>query len=550
MPLILAARDDNTVETISEDDLYKYTRHRWAINESSRLEERYLKFDLQALLKAAVAACFSNGARYCTKILKCKEGMNNKAYILTMDNGTEVLAKLPNPCAGPSFYITASEVATRTFLRDALSISIPRIIARSANRSNPVGAEYIIEEKAAGEPLGNFWKSLDTLPMNDRMAIVDNILEIEKKLTFIKFAKSGCIYFREDISNSEPLQTNPPLSSQILDRFTMGPLVSNEFWSGQKAGMDLNRGPFEMPEQFIDAIARNERKFIKEYATPRMNYHCSLKKAELPHEMLSLLDRYLQLTPAMVPSQLTENVDIHSPTLWHPDLHPNNIFVDPKSKNLSHVIDWQSASSLPLFYHCHVPTAIKHHGPALTILEDLDSWPEPPQNYPSLSPDEKAYIDNAIGSEYLHKYYLSSTRVKNPRFWAVLQRAAELSIRTEPAGWVQSAWSNNETFFLRRALMKIADQWEELCLDAGPCPWVLTEDELASHEHEKETRGYVSTFLAYFRDNWGVPVDGCIEVGRFTEVQAEMERMRAHFVGSADDEEEKELAEKIWPYKM
>lgn len=304
-----------------------------------------------------------------------------------------------------------------------------------------------------------------------------------------------------------------------------------------------------MPEQFIEAIARNERKFIKEYATPRMNYHRSLIKPELPHEMLSLIDRYLQLTPAMVPSQLTEDIDIHSPTLWHPDLHPNNIFVDPESKKLSHVIDWQSASSLPLFYHCHVPTAIKHHGPALTVLDDLDSWPEPPQNYHSLSPDEKTYIDNAIGSEYLHKYYLSSTRVKNPRPWAVLQRAAELNLRTGPAGWVQSAWSNNETFFLRRALMSIADRWEVLCPDAGPCPWVFTEDELASYEHEKETRGYVSTFLAYFQDNWGVPVDGCIEVGRFAEVRAEMKRMRAHFVGSADDEEEKELAEKIWPYE-
>jgi hypothetical protein len=280
-----------------------------------------------------------------------------------------------------------------------------------------------------------------------------------------------------------------------------------------------------------------------------MNYHHSLIKPEYPHEMLSLIDRYLQLTSAMMPSQLTEDIDIHSPTLWHPDLHPNNIFVDPDSKKILHVIDWQSASSLPSFYHCHVPTAIKHHGSALTVLDDLNSWPEPPENYHSLPPDEKKYIDNAIGSEYLHKYYLSSTRVKNPRHWAVLQRAAELNLRTEPAGWVQSAWSNNETFFLRRALMGIANRWEELCPDAGPCPWVFTEDELASYEHEKETRGYVSTFLAYFQDNWGVPADGCIEVGRFAEVQAEMKRMRAHFVGSADDEEEKELAEKIWPYE-
>jgi hypothetical protein len=265
--------------------------------------------------------------------------------------------------------------------------------------------------------------------------------------------------------------------------------------------------------------------------------------------MLSLIDRYLQLAPAMVPSQLTEDIDIHSPTLEHPDLHPNNIFFDPKTKKISHIIDWQSASSLPLFYHCHVPTVIKHHCPALTVLDDLNSWPKPPENYHSLAPDKKTYIDNAIGSEYLHKYYLSSTRTKNPRRWAVLQRPAELKLRTEPAGWVQSAWSNNEIFFLRRALMRIANRWEELCVDAGSCPWIFIEGEIASYEHEKETRGYVSTLLAYFQDNWGVPADGCIEVGWFAEVRAEMKRTRAHFVGSADNEEEKELAEKIWPYE-
>jgi hypothetical protein len=55
------------------------------------------------------------------RISKCKEGMNNKAFILTMDNGIEVLAKLPNPCAGSAFYTTASEVATRTLVRPKLA---------------------------------------------------------------------------------------------------------------------------------------------------------------------------------------------------------------------------------------------------------------------------------------------------------------------------------------------------------------------------------------------------------------------------------------------
>lgn len=33
-----------------------------------------------------------------------------------MDNGLEVFAKLPNPIAGPAYYTTASEVATREFV--------------------------------------------------------------------------------------------------------------------------------------------------------------------------------------------------------------------------------------------------------------------------------------------------------------------------------------------------------------------------------------------------------------------------------------------------
>jgi len=33
-----------------------------------------------------------------------------------MDNGSEIFAKLPNPIAGPAFYTTASEVATREFV--------------------------------------------------------------------------------------------------------------------------------------------------------------------------------------------------------------------------------------------------------------------------------------------------------------------------------------------------------------------------------------------------------------------------------------------------
>jgi hypothetical protein len=66
-------------------------------------------------------ACLLN-SRTGTKVLKCIEGLHNKAFVLTMDNGAEVCAKLPNPNAGPSRYTTASEVATRQVVGASASL--------------------------------------------------------------------------------------------------------------------------------------------------------------------------------------------------------------------------------------------------------------------------------------------------------------------------------------------------------------------------------------------------------------------------------------------
>ena len=106
-----------------------------------QLSGRYLKFDLRQLIKVAVAAVSNEGVRYCmslcglvyllysfltcilgTRVLKCREGLNNKAYLLRMDNGLEVFAKLPNPISGPAYYTTASEVATREFVRPFIEL--------------------------------------------------------------------------------------------------------------------------------------------------------------------------------------------------------------------------------------------------------------------------------------------------------------------------------------------------------------------------------------------------------------------------------------------
>lgn len=83
--------------------------------------------------------------------------------------------------------------------------------------------------------------------MKFKLEMISQIVEIERQLASTKFVKSGCIYFRddipEDISSDNAIITSVPLHSSVLERFKLGPLVSSGLWRGDRAGMDMNRGP-------------------------------------------------------------------------------------------------------------------------------------------------------------------------------------------------------------------------------------------------------------------------------------------------------------------
>jgi len=75
--------------------------------------QRHIKFNVNELARVAAEAV---GAQICVGIEKYPDGMYNKAILLTMDNGTQIVAKVPNPNAGKPHFTTASEVATMDFV--------------------------------------------------------------------------------------------------------------------------------------------------------------------------------------------------------------------------------------------------------------------------------------------------------------------------------------------------------------------------------------------------------------------------------------------------
>ena len=85
------------------EDYYRYTSGRWLWDEDTQLQERYKRFIVPELKKVAAK---SVGAQDCVSISKLAEGGFNKVFRLTMNDGTIVIARIPNPNAGPPIVTT------------------------------------------------------------------------------------------------------------------------------------------------------------------------------------------------------------------------------------------------------------------------------------------------------------------------------------------------------------------------------------------------------------------------------------------------------------
>lgn len=154
----------------------------------------------------------------------------------------------------PKKYTTASEVATTDLLRSK-GVSVPRIFGRSADANNPVGVEYIIMEKASGIPLETRWFDLSK---HERHYLVTSLVDIEKKLFDIPFGNFGIIYYKSDLPPDLQLDlymsdTDPVMVSKD-ERFCIGPTTDYMFWYGQRADLEIYRGPckylFTYPQLF------------------------------------------------------------------------------------------------------------------------------------------------------------------------------------------------------------------------------------------------------------------------------------------------------------
>ncbi|KAF8519327.1 kinase-like domain-containing protein [Hysterangium stoloniferum] len=493
----LSTSNSNALHSEEMEKLFRYTRGRWLYNEREQNEIRYIRFNSEELVRVT---CEATGTRSCTLFTKLEEGYAlgsyNKAFCLTLDDSSRVIARLPCPLAGPSYEVTASEVATLQFAREVLRLPVPRVITWSGakrNHLNRVGADYIIMEEVPGVRLGHRWTKLEHA--SDVRPIMYTLMDVESKFESLRFSRIGSLYFKEDVSAE--LQAVPLLSGDVdihtrefSERYRVGPLINPQWWRGERIHMALDRGPWDDASSFFIAAAKNAQLVLAQHSSSSSLYR---RKPTHDHAVHSkLLSMYIASVPHFMPPNES---DTCAPTLWHPDLSLGNLFVSASGPaNLQGIIDWQHAAILPYFSFATVPPALIYDGDKISMEGPL---PGPlPSNLEELSTDEQAEYRLQLRLANRHKWYQAKAGLNARRRAASsLPHIEELMMLPT---YVTRAWADG-IFDLREALVRIRTNWSALASSDTTCPIKLSAEEMMEHEKQLENfRCYEAAVAAVY----------------------------------------------------
>ncbi|DAA73798.1 TPA_exp: Uncharacterized protein A8136_4001 [Trichophyton benhamiae CBS 112371] len=523
----VAAREASTSATADAETFFRDTSRRWICNEDARLRERHVRFNVAELQHAAVKAV---NRKHCRNIVKFAEGGFNRVFLLTMDDGSEVVARIPTPIAGPPRLTTASEAATMQFLRDVLHISVPRVFAYSATSDNVVGAEYILMERLKGEPLSSRWLSLSKAEMVDLMM---QIVDIEKKIFDFRFPAYGSLYHRVDI----PKEARVDIEAGGGE-FCIGPICKRQFWHGERADMKLDRGPWTNPADCVASPARRELAWTSKYGKPRPRRAFLLPTEEdiSPREHISLLSQYLQVSSFLVPTQ----PEMATPILRHPDMSFPNILLTPGTNKIESIIDWQDAAILPLFMQAGYPAFCEHDPSRVQSLKE----PKPPENYKDLNEVDRMKADIKLRLQKANLYYYAATGLEN--------RLHLQALRLPGLGMIQYLISHAgypwdaDLINLKAALVGLTKIWEGMIPD--PCPISFSPEDEREILHDaaewKECEEILSTIL----ENLGVDKEGGTHPDDFGYALEMAQRLRVKIYTDAEENLQK-LFWKSWIFK-
>lgn len=248
-------------------------------------------------------------------------------------------------------------------------------------------------------------------------------------------------------------------------------------------------------------------RWIEAHAKPRMNYHRSMESLELPGDFHSLLTRYMKLAPFLVPKN---SEVICTKTLSHPDLQLDKIFINPETKKITHIIDWQSTSVSEVYLQQGFPPINQHR--------------------------------------HVLSHYERLIQIRNPQRWAVL-KDRYISIPIYPISLVCGAWDRRDLFSFRHALITAVAHWKRISQESGACPIHFTAREIELHETEMDLLEGLEKIKHQLQEENIIPLGGMVLPEHYEQAKTASYHFKEFYISLGEDEQRKTLHSKIWPYQ-
>ena len=149
-----------------------------------------------------------------------------------------------------------------------------------------------------------------------------------------------------------------------------------------------------------------------------------METPETPNDYITLIKAFLRLSPFLAVSSNIEQPN----RISHPDLHLDNVFINPGTNRITYIIDWQQTSICPISLQQSYPQMLQ-----LSITPDSDQ-----RSY------ERKLLD----------YYYNAVKETDPLRWKVLTDPL-LTVKTNLFSLVPGCWHREDLFSLRNALIKV-----------------------------------------------------------------------------------------------
>ncbi len=224
---------------------------------------------------------------------------------------------------------------------------------------------------------------------------------------------------------------------------------------------------------YIRGIIRIEQEWLRQYAKP-FRQPFDRWTGGSAEEHIELLERLYILAPHIVPPP-----ELCSPVLWHIDLHGANIFIDSSEQpKITSIIDWQSASILPLYMQATFAAFAQYTGDDV-IYEDGLVYPVLRVSLEDAPRSEHARLSLELKLALFQKIYEIRLQTLSPWNYAVHVYPCIEQVRT-PVQRASRTWCEG-IHRLRQSIFEIICRWDEIA-PGMPLPLEVGQDEWERHQ--------------------------------------------------------------------